>query len=232
MSPGCFALPCTCCPGSNRWTRWKHNAPSLRCTASASSGSSSSFQASSAPICPRASRCSPPMVTSRPACWPCWRFCHVRVRPLFWSFVVAFNLVGAVDIIVDYYHAQPGRPSGTGGRIGRHLRDPDHLRAHTDDHARRRILFAGASSTRRGSGPRRRSDRIIETHVASEFRDKLGERGPAARPSARCWLVQSVQRLFRHRDPGDHGGTAFRDSLRSRLSASAGHYSRRHRAGP
>jgi hypothetical protein len=29
----------------------------------------------------------------------------VRIRPLFWSFVVAFNLVGAVDIIVDYYHA-------------------------------------------------------------------------------------------------------------------------------
>jgi hypothetical protein len=28
-----------------------------------------------------------------------------RFRPLFWSFVVAFNLVGALDIIVDYYHA-------------------------------------------------------------------------------------------------------------------------------
>src|SRR6266852_139799 len=29
----------------------------------------------------------------------------VRIRPLFWLFVVAFNLVGTVDIIVDYYHA-------------------------------------------------------------------------------------------------------------------------------
>jgi hypothetical protein len=28
----------------------------------------------------------------------------VRMRPLFWLFVVAFNLVGAGDIIVDYYH--------------------------------------------------------------------------------------------------------------------------------
>src|SRR5258708_31997867 len=28
----------------------------------------------------------------------------VRVRPLFWLFVVAFNLVGATDILVDYYH--------------------------------------------------------------------------------------------------------------------------------
>jgi len=29
----------------------------------------------------------------------------VRIRPLFWLFVVAFNVVGAVDLIVDYYHA-------------------------------------------------------------------------------------------------------------------------------
>jgi len=29
----------------------------------------------------------------------------VRIRPLFWPFVVAFNLVGTVDLIVDYYHA-------------------------------------------------------------------------------------------------------------------------------
>ena len=29
----------------------------------------------------------------------------LRARPLFWLFTVAFNLVGIVDIIVDYYHA-------------------------------------------------------------------------------------------------------------------------------
>ena len=28
-----------------------------------------------------------------------------RTRPLFWFFVFAFNLVGAADIIADYYHA-------------------------------------------------------------------------------------------------------------------------------
>ena len=28
-----------------------------------------------------------------------------RIRPLFWSFVVAFNVVGAVDLLVDYFHA-------------------------------------------------------------------------------------------------------------------------------
>lgn len=29
----------------------------------------------------------------------------VRIRPLFWTFVVAFNVVGMVDLIVDYYDA-------------------------------------------------------------------------------------------------------------------------------
>ena len=29
----------------------------------------------------------------------------IRMRPLFWLFVVAFNLVGVVDLILDYYHA-------------------------------------------------------------------------------------------------------------------------------
>ena len=29
----------------------------------------------------------------------------VRIRPLFWLFVVGFNLVGAADLILDYYHA-------------------------------------------------------------------------------------------------------------------------------
>src|ERR1700758_1713145 len=28
----------------------------------------------------------------------------VRIRPLFWTFVIAFNLVGFVDLILDYYH--------------------------------------------------------------------------------------------------------------------------------
>ena len=38
-----------------------------------------------------------------------------RIRPLFWSFVAAFNLVGASDIIVDYYHAiQLGLPAMAG----------------------------------------------------------------------------------------------------------------------
>jgi hypothetical protein len=40
----------------------------------------------------------------------------------------------------------PGRPSCARGVAGRHLRDPDHLRTAADDHAHRRILFAGASS--------------------------------------------------------------------------------------
>jgi hypothetical protein len=35
----------------------------------------------------------------------------VRMRPLFWLFVVAFNIVGIVDIVVDYYHATQNFPT-------------------------------------------------------------------------------------------------------------------------
>jgi hypothetical protein len=42
----------------------------------------------------------------------------VRIRPLFWSFVVAFNLVGATDIIVDYYHAIRTGVPAMAGQLG------------------------------------------------------------------------------------------------------------------
>jgi hypothetical protein len=39
----------------------------------------------------------------------------VRIRPLFWLFVVAFNLVGVADIVLDYYNAtQVGLPAVAG----------------------------------------------------------------------------------------------------------------------
>ena len=39
----------------------------------------------------------------------------VRIRPLFWLFVVAFNVVGFVDLIRDYYEAvQLGLPANAG----------------------------------------------------------------------------------------------------------------------
>jgi len=42
----------------------------------------------------------------------------VRVRPLFWLFVVAFNLVGTADLILDYYHAvRVGLPA-IAGQLG------------------------------------------------------------------------------------------------------------------
>ena len=41
-----------------------------------------------------------------------------RIRPLFWSFVVAFNLVGAIDIIVDYYDATLAGVPAMAGQLG------------------------------------------------------------------------------------------------------------------
>ena len=39
----------------------------------------------------------------------------IKVRPVFWLFVGAFNLVGLTDLIVDYYHAiEIGLPAQAG----------------------------------------------------------------------------------------------------------------------
>lgn len=42
----------------------------------------------------------------------------VRVRPLFWLFVVAFNVVGVVDLILDYYHATRLDLPSVAGQMG------------------------------------------------------------------------------------------------------------------
>ncbi|QEE29045.1 hypothetical protein FTW19_14180 [Terriglobus albidus] len=42
----------------------------------------------------------------------------VRIRPLFWSLVVAFNLVGATDIVLDYYHATRVGLPALAGQLG------------------------------------------------------------------------------------------------------------------
>ena len=42
----------------------------------------------------------------------------VRVRPLFWLFVVAFNLVGMGDILLGYYHAVEGGLPALAGQLG------------------------------------------------------------------------------------------------------------------
>src|SRR5262244_2686623 len=42
----------------------------------------------------------------------------VRIRPLFWLFVVAFNLVGAADILVDYYNATMAGLPALAGELG------------------------------------------------------------------------------------------------------------------
>jgi hypothetical protein len=41
-----------------------------------------------------------------------------RIRPLFWFFVVAFNLVGTVDLLVAYYHAIRGGLPAVAGQLG------------------------------------------------------------------------------------------------------------------
>lgn len=42
----------------------------------------------------------------------------VRVRPLFWLFVVAFNMVGTADLFLDYYHAIQANLPAMAGELG------------------------------------------------------------------------------------------------------------------
>ena len=42
----------------------------------------------------------------------------VRVRPLFWVFVVAFNVVGLGDILIDYFHAMRSGLPAMAGELG------------------------------------------------------------------------------------------------------------------
>jgi hypothetical protein len=42
----------------------------------------------------------------------------VRIRPLFWLLVVAFNVVGASDILTDYYHAVQANLPAVAGELG------------------------------------------------------------------------------------------------------------------
>ncbi|HET9184167.1 MAG TPA: hypothetical protein VFP59_18735 [Candidatus Angelobacter sp.] len=42
----------------------------------------------------------------------------VKIRPLFWSFVVAFNVVGMIDLVMDYYHASRASLPAIAGQLG------------------------------------------------------------------------------------------------------------------
>lgn len=42
----------------------------------------------------------------------------IRTRPLYWLFVVAFNVVGIVDLVVDYYHGTTLNLPALAGELG------------------------------------------------------------------------------------------------------------------
>src|SRR5215469_6988836 len=42
----------------------------------------------------------------------------IRIRPLFWPLVVAFNAVGTIDIAVDYYHGVQTSLPNVAGELG------------------------------------------------------------------------------------------------------------------
>jgi hypothetical protein len=42
----------------------------------------------------------------------------VRTRPLFWLFVVGFNVMGSADILIDYYHGNQLGLAALAGQLG------------------------------------------------------------------------------------------------------------------
>jgi len=42
----------------------------------------------------------------------------LKVRPLFWAFVVAFNIVGMADLLLDYFHAMRAGLPAIAGTLG------------------------------------------------------------------------------------------------------------------
>jgi len=42
----------------------------------------------------------------------------IRIRPLFWLLVAAFNLVGTIDLVLDYYHAVHVGLPAMAGQLG------------------------------------------------------------------------------------------------------------------
>ncbi len=42
----------------------------------------------------------------------------VRIRPVFWSFIAAYNLLGTADILVDYYHGNQLDLPALAGQLG------------------------------------------------------------------------------------------------------------------
>lgn len=42
----------------------------------------------------------------------------IKIRPLFWTFVAAFNFVGVIDLLLDYYHASKVGLPAMAGQLG------------------------------------------------------------------------------------------------------------------
>jgi hypothetical protein len=89
----------------------------------------------------------------------------IRIRSLFWPLVVGFNLVGVIDIIVDYYHGGKFGLPALSGELGATY-DRDCLCAHTVDYAFHIVLFAAPPSI--GSNSRRGPSRFLNHASLSE----------------------------------------------------------------
>jgi hypothetical protein len=139
----------------------------------------------------------------------------VRIRPVFWLFVVWLQSRGDGRPDPRLLPRHSSRPSCAGGAVGRHIRDPGRLRARTNDHACRRVLFAAASSTQGSSDARRRSRRVLDRILADgDDHDEAG--------SHRARREQEDRKRRRERLTASVRITRFRCHLSRRTTGSGG----------
>jgi hypothetical protein len=101
----------------------------------------------------------------------------VRVRGLFWLFVVAFNLVGAADIILDYYRAiQAGLPALAGQLASTYFIPVIYVPLLMITHILAFYWMAGAPAAQDGCSPYRRCNRsLVRLHQGTNLEILAGE---------------------------------------------------------
>ena len=97
---------------------FRHNASSRRFTAFVSSGWSFWSLESWGPHLPAYFARSAAYLDFATSLLAIMALLLIRVRPLFWLFVTAFNLVGAIDLLLDYHHAISSGLRTTPGELG------------------------------------------------------------------------------------------------------------------
>jgi hypothetical protein len=118
MSRGCCVSAPTFGPSSSQWTRFKRNAPFATLHSFRFFGLVFILPGIVGPNLPASFATFAAYWDFATGILALLALLTVRIRPLFWMLVVAFNLVGTIDLVLDYYHATRVGPPALAGQLG------------------------------------------------------------------------------------------------------------------